>query len=592
MSAVRKKNSSFDISRLARFAWFRFFMGLSVFVIALSFLTPYPRELIKTIKGEPQETTAKKDIPSPPAPDETETDSDATEPDLRKDREDDDDVLPPPPDAVPPQPPVIAPEAPTTEGADMNHFTPFRLPLQLSTPTMVMPPLPPIIPDGPSSDAIWDINELARGLNLKTEVNFKRSADSATRLRNDKGNYRVSLRMDITLPEPLKTTADFAKVNPHLPRIFPNLGSLTDKAKVSGFYHQLMARKQLEIRKDLVTLNRLLTRHNYYDCESILEITAPGTNRKALWIQADMDVVSDGTDGDRLPHMPAEIVNSSNYQPFTSYRWPKQTDKPNPVLVSWQKRLKDAKSRTATAAQKSAIPTLERSITDLKNNSFLIAEYDPFIVIPLGIMNNSSSAFSPSPGDYAVVICKNKLFPAIVGDAGPRYKIGEASLRLAKEINSLASPYRRPVSDLSVSYIVFPKSADPVKQAPDYAVWKSKCEELLNDLGGIGVGYQLHEWEDLLAPPAPPTPPTPTPGVTPVRPVIDPLTGKKVLPADASGTKPTPGAQRGTPGSALPPSSPEKITPGKTLPTSRSRTTPAPPPATPAGRASRTETKR
>lgn len=171
MSAVRKKNSSFDISRLARFAWFRFFMGLSVFVIALSFLTPYPRELIKTIKGEPQETTAKKDIPSPPAPDETETDSDATEPDLRKDREDDDDVLPPPPDAVPPQPPVIAPEAPTTEGADMNHFTPFRLPLQLSTPTMVMPPLPPIIPDGPSSDAIWDINELARGLNLKTEVN-------------------------------------------------------------------------------------------------------------------------------------------------------------------------------------------------------------------------------------------------------------------------------------------------------------------------------------------------------------------------------------------------------------------------------------
>lgn len=590
MSAVRKKNSSFDISRLARFAWFRFFMGLSVFVIALSFLTPYPRELIKTIKGEPQETTAKKDIPSPPAPDETETDSDATEPDLLKDREEDDDVLPPPPDAVPPQPPVIAPEAPTTEGADMNHFTPFRLPLQLSTPTMVMPPLPPIIPDGPSSDAIWDINELARGLNLKTEVNFKRSADSATLLRNDKGNYRVSLRMDITLPEPLKSTADFAKVNPHLPRIFPNFGDLTAKAKVSGFYHQLMARKQLEIRKDLVTLNKLLTRHNYYDCESILEITAPVTNRKALWIQADMDVVSDGTDGDRLPHMPAEIVNSSNYQPFTSYRWPKQTDKPNPVLVSWQKRLKDARARTATAAQKSSIPTLERSITDLKNNSFLIAEYDPFIVIPLGIMNNSSSAFSPSPGDYAVVICKNKLFPAIVGDAGPRYKIGEASLRLAKEINSLASPYRRPVSDLSVSYIVFPKSADPVKKAPDYAIWKSKCEELLNDLGGIGVGYQLHEWEDLLAPPEPPT--LPTPGATPARPVFDPLTGKRIIPADSIGTKPVPGTKRGTPGSALSPSTPEKITPERPLPSSRSRTTPAPAPATPAGRASRTETKR
>lgn len=590
MSAVRKKNLSFDISRLARFAWFRFFMGLSVFVIALSFLTPYPLELINALKGEPHENIEKNDVPSSSFSDETEIDPDATEPDLRKDREEDDDVLPPPPDSVPPQPSVIAPEAPTTEGADMNQFTPFRLPLPLSTPTMVMPPLPPIIPDGPSSDAIWDINELARGLNLKTEVNFKKSTDSATLLRNDKANYRVSLRMDITLPEPLKSTADFARVNPHLPRIFPNLESLTDKAKVSGFYHQLMARKQLEIRKDLVTLNRILTRHNYYDCESILEITAPGTNRKALWIQADMDVVSDGTDGDRLPHMPAEIVNSSNYQPFTSYRWPKQTDKPNPVLVSWQKRLKDARARTATAAQKSSIPTLERSIVDLKNNSFLIAEYDPFIVIPLGIMNNSSSAFSPSPGDYAVVICKNKLFPAIVGDAGPRYKIGEASLRLAKEINSLASPYRRPVSDLSVSYIVFPKSADPVKQAPDYAVWKNKCEELLNDLGGIGVGYQLHEWEDLLAPPAPPTPPTP--GVAPVRAVIDPLTGKKVIPTNTSGIKPVPGTQRIIPDSALPPSNPEKITRGKVLSTSRSQTTPTPAPITPAGRASRSETKR
>lgn len=528
MSVLRKKSTTTDNSRLVRFAWFRFFVGLSVFMIALSFFTPYPLQILHAFGLGSDQT----ELPAhdEAKPGDAETDPGTTEPDSPKDREEEEDVEPPPPDSVLPPPPGSVTPPPSSEPGDLTQFTPLRLPRPTTATTLVMPPLPPIIPDGPGTDAVWDINELARGLNFKSEINFKKSSDSATLLRNDRGNYRVTLKMDITLPEPLKNASDLAGVNPSLPRIFPNLEQLTQKAKVSGFYHQLMARKQLEMRKDLVTLDRLLTRHNYYDCETILEITAPASQRKALWIQADMDVVSDGTDGDRLPHMPAEIVNSAHYQPFTSYRWPKQTDTPNPMLAAWQKRLKDAKSRTATLQQKKSIPTLERGITDLRANSFLIAEYDPFIVIPLGIMNNSSSAFSPSPGDYAVVVHKNKLYPAIVGDAGPRYKIGEASLRLAREVNAHSSPYRRPVSDLTVSYIVFPKSADPVRQAPDYAVWKQKCAGLLEDLGGIAPGYELHDWENLLAPKTPKLPNTDEPGTR-----IDPLTGKKLPANDQTG---------------------------------------------------------
>ena len=224
-----------------------------------------------------------------------------------------------------------------------------------------------------------------------------------------------------------------------------------------------------------------------------------------------MDVVSDGSDGDRLAAMPDKILKSSFYQPSTSYRWKKRTDKPNPLLNPWQQRLASYKKtlEKAPAAEKTAlrrkIDHAERVIEELKRYSFLISEYDPFIVVPLGVVNQSTP-FSPQFGDYAVVIVGDKLYPALVGDAGPRYKTGEGSLRLSREINPKAGPYSRPVSDLKVSYLIFPGSAEPEAGPPDYEKLTDRCRELLNEIGGMGKGFKLHQWEDLLAPKPPPAP--------------------------------------------------------------------------------------
>lgn len=70
-------------------------------------------------------------------------------------------------------------------------------------------------------------------------------------------------------------------------------------------------------------LQELLSKHNFYDLETILHLRDPATNRRVFLMQSEMDVVSDGSDGDRLATMPAEIVESTNYQPFTSYGWKK-----------------------------------------------------------------------------------------------------------------------------------------------------------------------------------------------------------------------------------------------------------------------------
>jgi hypothetical protein len=33
---------------------------------------------------------------------------------------------------------------------------------------------------------------------------------------------------------------------------------------------------------------------------------------------------------------------------------------------------------------------------------------------------------------------------------------------------------------------------------PDYASWKIECAKLLDEIGGLGKGYVLHEWSNTL----------------------------------------------------------------------------------------------
>ena len=203
--------------------------------------------------------------------------------------------------------------------------------------------------------------------------------------------------------------------------------------------------------------------------------------------------------------MPEEIVNSTNYQPFTSYAWPKSTDISNQMMAGWKARVGNADRELAdpatTADRKAWLKErkqyLLRGIEDMQNRSWLVAEYDPFIVVPINIVRDRDDPYAPNIGDYAVVIHDGKVYPAIAGDAGPSFKVGEASLRMAKEIDAKSSPYRRPVSDLTVTYLVFPRSADLPWRPPDYEHWRKRCSELLSEVGGLGEGVELHQWENL-----------------------------------------------------------------------------------------------
>jgi len=390
--------------------------------------------------------------------------------------------------------------------------------LKQSKPEKENPPEPQPPPEVPLG-TVTDVRRLRSGIPFKTKVTFEEGETAVAERKSDE-SYTASYELKLRMPKAATTAGELEQASPKLSAILPGLPPLLDKAKVSPWYAALYKNKADRVRRDAHSLSELLTKHNIYDCETILHMVSD-SGRKVFFMQAEMDVVSDGSDGDRLAKMPDEIVNSTHYQPFTSYGWPKKTTTPNPMIAGWEKRIeagmKEMKEPGTTADRKKwlaeRIAMLKRGVSDLKARSYLIADYDPFIVISVNLLTASSDPFAPKVGDYAVVIYGDKAYPCIVGDGGPTFKVGEASLRLAKELNVNAGSYSRPVSDLAVSYVVFPGSREKKAGPPNYEVWRQKCHELLQEIGGLGNGYQLHQWTDLLpkTEPQPATPQVPSP---------------------------------------------------------------------------------
>ncbi|MFT5189943.1 MAG: hypothetical protein ACI957_002975 [Verrucomicrobiales bacterium] len=353
------------------------------------------------------------------------------------------------------------------------------------------PPLPSRAID--YSDTPDDVVKLYNGFQVRTSMEAG-EGDRAAVERKDKGAYEIEYKLKLRIPKPNESLEDLASLNERLPAILPGLSAMISTAKVSGFYHRLYDLKVTRVKQNLTRLKKVLSRHNFFDCETVLELLHPETQQRALLIQGEMDVVSDGSDGDRSPELDDYISKSPYYQPFTSYGWSKRTDQPNPLLARYEQRLADAKAKGKSTRE------IQLQITDLKSRSFLIARKDPFVVIPLSFLRyQNKTPYGPTIGDYCVVIHEDRVYPAILGDAGPSFKSGEASLRMAQEISKKASPYNRPVSELTVTYIIFPQTCENPKGPPDLEKWHQRCEEYLGKIGGLGTGYQLHVWEDLFA---------------------------------------------------------------------------------------------
>ena len=457
-------------------------------------------------------------------------------------------------------------------GCNPSGTQPVALtPTPTPTPTPIPSPTPPPTPT-PSPTPLYipqkrmETSKLFSGIQvhstLATEPGTTATAEGET-----PGSYTLDLTLRVKVPKANLNLASLTKLNEALPKLLPGLESLLPTARISPAYEALYRRKLTLLQKDLARLDLLISRHNFFDCETILELQNPATSRAAVLLQADMDVDTDGSDPDRLP---AVDGSSNTFQPMTSYRWPKRTSLVNPFLPGRLARVHAVEVELAQARAAGAGPARIQALRDalgaakyeahqLKTNSFLLAATDPYVVLPGSMGEGSSAAFSPHVGDYCAVIVGDVLYPAVIGDVGPGHKVGEASYRLAHEVNPKCTGENRAVTPLKATYLFFPNSADKPFGPPDLARWHSRVDALLKELGGYNG--KLFAWENLSRPaPTPTPPPTPTPvptatGSPTVAPGGSPIASPQAIPqgSPAPGAAPsgaptaTPGATTGTP---------------------------------------------
>lgn len=362
------------------------------------------------------------------------------------------------------------------------------------------------------------VSELFSDIRVVSKVDPIRSDDTASRDRTQSDSYELQLTLQVNIPAPSRTAEQITRNDATLLATLPGLAPLLEGARVSSAFETLYALKLDYVQSRLARLDTLLDRHNFYDCETILEMQNPATGRRALLLQGDMDVNTDGSDGDRnFTVEPGSVY----FQPQTSYRWKRLTDRPNPFLAPTQAKLAINRAELAKnppadrrTVLRDAIERDTAIIYELQRYSFLIAGNDPYIVLPGFMVRDAKGPFAPAIGDYAAVIHNGVAYPALLGDIGPSHKFGEAAIRLCQQINPRSSANSRPVSNLKVTYVVFPGTKDAQSGPPDLAKWNARCAELLADLGVKPA--RLHEWESLVKPwptpvPSPSLPPPPGP---------------------------------------------------------------------------------
>src|SRR5712691_4563677 len=273
-----------------------------------------------------------------------------------------------------------------------------------------MPSPEPTRPRSPFITGKLDTAKLFNGVTLHAKVETVPGTDATTE-RVDPESYVLDLKLLARLPSPNKTLEELAKVSPQLPTLLPGLAQMLPPDPVSPLFAQLYDTKVKVLRDNLVHLDQVLSRHNFFDCQTVLQLQHPQSHRKALLLQADMDVDADGSDADR---MPIGTGATTNFKPFTSFKWPKKTQAPNPYLAGTEERLKRAEGefalKTITPERKrdlrNLIPQLRAEVATLKKFSFLIGATDPYIVVP-GAFTRGRDAVKT--GDYALVIFANAI---------------------------------------------------------------------------------------------------------------------------------------------------------------------------------------
>ena len=243
--------------------------------------------------------------------------------------------------------------------------TPPPAPTPTPLPPAPTPTPPPYVPNRQ-----LNVGRVFNGMQYRVTLETEHGT-TATHDRNEPGSYSADLTVKVKVPKPHHDLDEIKNLNAALPDVLPGLPALLESAKVSPGFDDLYRVKCASLQSSLMHLDNLLSRHNFFDCETILELQHAQTKRRALLIQADMDVDTDGSDPDRVPEVDGA---SPTFQPFTSYRWARKTSNTSSFVSQREGKIKQYEAELASGMPgasrredlKEAVARLRSDIVDIK----------------------------------------------------------------------------------------------------------------------------------------------------------------------------------------------------------------------------------
>jgi hypothetical protein len=325
---------------------------------------------------------------------------------------------------------------------------------------------------------------------------------------------QVQKTVAVIRPKPLMKIEALEKLNPGLSAALPKLAEMLRKAEVSPKFKSFY-----DAKISALAAGESISQDDYFDCATVLHLTAPSTGRKVVLFQSDMDVDTDGTDPVRLARLQDydDARISRSFQPLLAYSWAQSAGQQaaNPFVQYYADTLTKLRALHRQVADEAAhdhgyiwqsmqqqfeetISTLDRRAKyydeDLRTRRSLVGSLDPFIVVPQTWPDRSKLPFSVQVGDFVAVITGGKVYPCVIGDTGGDAKMGEASLKVAQAINPKASGRNSAADNVTVTYMIFPQTRLAMT-APDLSVFQSEVARLLAEIGGLGAGTTFYHWQ-------------------------------------------------------------------------------------------------
>jgi hypothetical protein len=119
-----------------------------------------------------------------------------------------------------------------------------------------------------------DTGRLFNGIQFQTSFSTDPDGGSATSENSSPSSYTLHLDLHVRIPHAVTSRQGLVALNPSLPALFPSLGKWIESAQVSPSYERLYRHKIASLQQSLLRLDQFLSRHDFYDCETILQFQA------------------------------------------------------------------------------------------------------------------------------------------------------------------------------------------------------------------------------------------------------------------------------------------------------------------------------